>query len=90
MLSACNGFRIIEDESLVIRGQVKFPRSKKKRIQKKWRGNVANWLPRPDLNYYINHKFGIISCHPVAAKALKAYAEPIDRNYFQNNYLGVW
>jgi hypothetical protein len=60
---------IIIDSQLVKKIQTRFPRSKKKRIQKKWRNNRANFITVPDQNFY---RFqGKIACHPVMFQKLK-------------------
>lgn len=60
---------IIENINLVVTEQVKFPRSKKKRIKKKWGKNPKNFITKPDLSCYM---FGNnVICHPVVAKELK-------------------
>lgn len=44
------GFRIITSEHLVV--QYRFPRTKKRRIRKKWRQDPRNWKPDPRAYIY--------------------------------------
>ena len=69
---------IIESPFMVERKQVRFPRSKKSRMQKKWRKNPKNWqnFAAPDLIKMDGDKFGqpgvdIICGHPSAIRALR-------------------
>lgn len=50
---ALEGFRLIPDERLVIARQIRFPRSKRRRIRRKWARRPANHLfsPSPFLTY---------------------------------------
>ena len=70
--------KIIEDIRLVERRQTRFPRSKKKRIRKKWAGNPHNFTSTPDLNYYVGAG-NIIICHPAAAQILRE----TDKHFFK-------
>jgi hypothetical protein len=61
--------QIIENPQLILRTQFRFPRSKKKRIRKKWSKNTNNYKSEPDPNCY---KIGnIIYCHPWVARIMK-------------------
>ena len=62
---------IIEDENIVVVKQTRFPRSKKKRIKKKWAGNNRNFTAYPDMNYYFDKQRNVVYAHPVAARILK-------------------
>jgi hypothetical protein len=64
-----NGFQIIEDHNLVLKTQIRFPRSKKKRIRNKWSARKENWKITPDPTYY--HWGNQIVCHPVMAEKLR-------------------
>ena len=68
------GVRIIEDHNLVIKYQVRFPRSKRKRIVKKWNKQERNFKYKPDMSYYQTAS-GAIICHPAAKTVLKQYLE---------------
>ena len=62
------GFEIIESVHLVEKRQFRFPRSKKKRIKKKWAKQDKNYKYFPQENYYIiGNK---IICHPIIAQAI--------------------
>ena len=43
------GVRIVEDSSATKRMQVRFPKSKKRRIRKKWRKDPRNWRDVPTI-----------------------------------------
>jgi len=67
------GFQIIESQSMTETYQFRFPRSKKKRIKKKWQKRPNNFKTRPrkDFLLYGNHMI----CHPVAARELRYQME---------------
>ena len=46
------GIRIIPDSNMVERIQTRFPRSKKKRVQKKFRKDAKNWATKPMMMCY--------------------------------------
>lgn len=83
------GFQIIESQAMVETYQHRFPRSKKKRIRKKWtkRPNNFKTRPRKDFLRYEN-KF---ICHPVVARELRyrmmvygnIFMEHISKDAFQ-------
>lgn len=56
---------IYESTALIV--QFRFPRSKKKRIRKKWSKNLANYKPDPKV-YQIQGK---LYAHPQTARRLK-------------------
>lgn len=65
------GFRIVESHLLV--EQWRLPRSKKRRIRRKWAARKSNW--KPDGKIY---KMGdTIWCHPIVAARLR---RQIDEN----------
>lgn len=64
-LGALGGLRIVENHLFV--KQWRFPRSKKRRIRKKWAGVKTNW--RPDNKVYCMGN--MITCHPVMAAKLR-------------------
>jgi hypothetical protein len=63
------GMQIITNTWLTKRVQVKFPRSKKKRIRKKWAKCSKNFKEVPDMSYFITGR--TIIMHPVALEKLK-------------------
>lgn len=83
--------KIIIDPNLTKTFQNRFPRSKKKRIQKKWRNNHANYVTVPDPNYYVLGDK--ILCHPEMATRLEKeiraqyYKNKVNRNAFFNGIM---
>ena len=63
------GMPIIEDDKLIRDKQIRFPKSKGKRIRKKWRKNKHNFICVPDTETILNTPMGLI-CHPVLAERL--------------------
>lgn len=64
------GKKIISSPSLVKKIQVKFPRSKRKRIRKKFAKNEANYKTVVDESVYVTRD--CIICHPSVACHLKS------------------
>lgn len=64
-----DGFEVYESEFLVVRKQTKFPRSKKKRIRKKWAKQDKNWTTTP-LPTMIRMGFKLFA-HPATIARLK-------------------
>lgn len=64
-----NGLLIIENPKLVI--QFRFPRSKKKRIRKKWSKNPLNF--KPDEHVYISHDRCL--AHPLIARLIMEHKD---------------
>jgi len=65
------GFKIIESKTLIIRYQYRFPKSKRRRIRKKWKKDQTNWKTKPDPQYYfLNNQ---IICHPIMAEKLRKH-----------------
>jgi len=62
--------KIIESYQMTITKQIKFPRSKKKRIRLKWSKNQKYLRTSPDPNCLVMND--VIFCHPSVAKALRA------------------
>lgn len=57
--------------------QFRFPRSKKRRIRKKWAARQQNFKQVPNTTLYYLPKQGVIYCHPEsAAKLYAAMMEP--------------
>ena len=62
------GLKIIENATLTVLEQTKFPRSKKKRIRKKFRRKYTTEVP--DKNFY-RYRGDKIICHPALAQELR-------------------
>lgn len=62
--------QILENYLLTVTKQLRFPRSKKRRIQKKWRKRPGNIQTVPDRNCFVVGNRLI--CHPVVAAELRA------------------
>lgn len=71
MKNLYGGFQIIESKTLVIKYQYRFPKSKRRRIRKKWKNNPNNYKTRPDPQYYLLNNQ--IICHPIMAERLRKY-----------------
>lgn len=72
MQDALLGFKIIESRWLTKRIQFRFPRTRKKRMMKKWLRNSRNFRDVPSLDIY-QTPFGVV-CHPEMAKSLRRAA----------------
>ena len=62
---------IIESAFLTISVQYRFPRSKCKRIRKKWAKRKCNYQEIPDTEKVYMTPFGVI-CHPILARKLRS------------------
>jgi len=67
------GLQFVEQPWLSINEQVKFPRSKRKRIRKKWRKNPKYWRKRPDPSVY--RMGNMIVGHPIMIRRIKRELE---------------
>ena len=78
--------KIVENHLLVKREQIKFPRSKKKRILKKWYKDPKNWISYPDPAVYKSGN--TIFCHPIMASRIKAAMreEQANADYSTNTF----
>jgi len=65
------GVQIVESILAVERRQVRFPRTKKRRIQQKWRKDERNWFSKPCA--YLVADLGLV-CHPLIAERLRRMA----------------
>ena len=67
--------RLIGDESLVLARQVRFPRSKKRRIRRKWglRRENNEFTPMPDVFYGAESK--TVIAHPATIAELRRRIE---------------
>ena len=63
-----NGLHFYSAKWLAVREQYRFPRSKKKRIRKKWRRNERNWHTVPQRRIY--RVGNCIYAHPVVIDEL--------------------
>lgn len=70
-LGSISGFEVYQDKNLTIEeaSQTRYPRSKKKRIQKKFKKLFTDIFQVPNPNFYILDKK--IFCHPVYYEKLK-------------------
>jgi len=66
---------IIEDSHLLSKTQVRFPRSKKKRIRKKWAKQERNFSYRPSKEIY--PMGDTILCHPIMAQKIRKLGAPL-------------
>ncbi len=69
---------IVENVNMVDRRQVRFPRSKKKRIRRKWAKQLRNWRSVPQDVIYKVHGKGLYETwvmHPAIAKQLREAAD---------------
>ena len=64
------GIQIIEAPWMVDRRQVRFPRSKKKRIRRKWARDPRNWRMFPKTEIY-EIQGGVVFMHPDVAAELR-------------------
>lgn len=63
--------RIVESLNMV--EQFRFPKSRKKRIRKKWSKRLENWRPMRTAYVYEN----TVICHPKLAAALRERASQL-------------
>lgn len=76
--------RIIECLTMVVTKQVRFPRSKRRRIKNKWAKNPNNSRTEPDTNSLIAGD--VIYCHPVvAAEIRRQFKKP---EWTKNTFIG--
>ncbi len=65
------GYRLLSSPALTVRTQVRFPRSKRKRIRKKWAKRSRNWTVRPREDFFIIAESRTILGHPQAISRLR-------------------
>ena len=76
--TAIGGYEIRESVFLIKEVQFRFPRTKSKRIRKKWAKRKENYRSGPSDDVYLMG--GTIICHPIIAdKIRKQCAATIDR-----------
>jgi hypothetical protein len=67
--------KILANSNLLIHKQVRFPKSKKRRIRKKWERRSSNWHSDPDPNIYAYidplNKQQVCVAHPLTIKRLQ-------------------
>jgi hypothetical protein len=82
--------KIVESLHWTITAQIRFPRSKKKRIRNKWSKNPKNLITKPDSNCLVMGD--IIYCHPLVARELRSKARKDDQqnrvDYIGGNIYG--
>lgn len=66
------GFKLVEDPRLVLARQIRFPRSKRRRIRRKWARRAANCEFKPDENCYLLPEKKTLIAHPSVIARLKA------------------
>lgn len=59
-----NGYQVIVSEYVGLERQVRFPRSKRRRIRAKWAKRRRNFRIAPAGYVFINHKDRTIMAHP--------------------------
>ena len=69
LIGTLTGLRVLESHHLTIREQVRFPRSKRRRIRKKWAKRPGNHASRPDPSIYKLGE-GTLLMHPATAATL--------------------
>lgn len=67
---------------MTVTRQTRFPKSKKRRIQKKWARNPRNLRTEPDLNSLVLG--GDIYCHPIVAQRLRSEMRKHTQEYVDN------
>ena len=79
--------KIVENSLLIKREQILFPRSKKKRIRKKWYKNEKYWITYPDPAIYQSKD--TLFCHPITAIKIRSMMKE-DESTFDNSYRNVY
>jgi len=65
------GIKVIPNPNMIKLVQSRFPRSKSKRIRKKWKKDLHNWHSKPSDEVYADMSRGVIYCHPVMFRRIK-------------------
>jgi hypothetical protein len=71
------GIRIIESAAMATRTQVRFPKSKTRRIRKKWAKREENWRLIPWTDVY-RLSDGTLIAHPVTARRWRAQMQAME------------
>ena len=81
LYQAMEGFNFISDVSLVLARQIRFPRSKRRRIRRKWarRRDNNEFTPSPSVFYCEAQK--TVIAHPATIIALKAKIAESERKH---------
>jgi len=75
------GMPVIINEHLVNWKQIRFPKSKKKRIRKKWEKQHKNWQATPEPDVFIDKVNQVVYAHPITAEKLR---HQLDKQYKSN------
>jgi len=70
MFGQFGGIKLVESEHLIERIQTKFPRTKRKRIQKKWMKQSKNYSSFPSKDI-LKLSSDTWVCHPLIAKEIR-------------------
>lgn len=70
--------QIIESTSLTTTTQFRFPKSKRRRIRKKWSKNPKNFRTVPRTDFFLYN--GAIICHPKMARRLRTTLQNLQEN----------
>lgn len=78
-------FKIIPTKTMV--KQFRFPRSKGKRIQKKWKKIPSNFKPSRDV--IIDNQHGIIYCHPsIYSEIVLQFQAKVEKTMVDSFFMG--
>lgn len=69
-----SGYQIIEDAGLVNRVQIRFPKSRRRRIRKKWAGRESSFRVTLQREFLVSERPPMIVGHPVMIAELKRAA----------------
>jgi hypothetical protein len=75
---AFGGIRIFESHYLTERRQVRFPKTKKKRIRAKWAKRASSYAEMPLDYFFMDRKAGIVYAHPVTAARIREKVAAIE------------
>jgi len=77
--------KVMTDPLLLVQGpQFRFPRSKRKRVRKKWSRRIKNFRRVPDPNFYEVEK-GCFVCHPTLHGWLARQLKEMGYTYYGYN-----
>lgn len=62
------GYQIVSNSGLTVRKQVRFPRSRRRRMRKKWRKRPENFANYPEMAIYVSGR--MVVCHPAVLDAV--------------------
>lgn len=72
------GYKINLNSLLSSRIQTRFPRSKRRRIQRKWAKRDANYVSMPDTQIYVMEQTKTMVMHPAIWAKLEKELKPCD------------